>query len=337
MNWRILLAAAVCAAGLAAADGKGEVRRIRVHGVGLEGNLAGDSPDRDVTVYLPPSYAMSPERRYPVLYLLHGFTDSDEKWMGFRKHFVNVPEVVDRAVAAGQSKEMIVVMPNAFTRFQGSMYSTSLVNGDWEGFVAQELVAYVDSHYRTLARPESRGLAGHSMGGYGTLRLAMKRPGVFSSIYSMSPCCLIQETAPQSSVKAEAVKSFEAIEKADFLTKAALASAAAWSPNPKNPPLFIDLPTKNGEPKAGVMTRWAANAPVSMVDQYVGDLRKLKGIAIDIGDKDTLLPGAKEMDRMLTDRDVVHSFAIYDGDHVNHISDRLETQVLPFFSKGLVF
>ena len=88
-------------AALAGEPAKGQVLRIKVHGVGLEGNLSGDSPDRDVTVYLPPSYQKSPKRRYPVVYLLHGFTDSDEKWMGFKKHFINVPEAADKALAAG--------------------------------------------------------------------------------------------------------------------------------------------------------------------------------------------------------------------------------------------
>lgn len=337
MLTRILLALALCSAGLIATEGKGEVQRIRVHGKALEGNLAGDSPDRDVTIYLPPSYAKSPKKRYPVLYLLHGFTDSDEKWMGLKKHFINVPESADRAVAAGAAKEMIVVMPNAFTKFQGSMYSVSQVTGDWETFVAQELVAYVDSHYRTLARPESRGLAGHSMGGYGTLRLAMKRPGVFSSIYALSPCCLMPPAMVQGGAKVEAVKSHEEIEKADFGTKAALASSAAWSPNPKKPPMYIDLAVKDGAPQPGVLARWAANAPVAMLDQYLGSLRKLKSIAIDIGDKDFLLGGAKEMDRMLTERDVVHSFEIYEGNHVNKVSDRIEAHVLPYFSRLLVF
>ena len=99
--------------------------RVVVHGASLVGNLAGDSPDRHVSVYLPPSYAKQPKRRYPVLYLLHGFTDSDANWFGVKgQHFVNVPKAVDAAYAAGV-REMIVVMPDAFTKFQGSMYSNS--------------------------------------------------------------------------------------------------------------------------------------------------------------------------------------------------------------------
>src|SRR5579885_2309527 len=69
----------------------GHFERIVVHGRSLVGNLEGDSPDRKVSVYLPPSYASSPDRRYPVLYLLHGFTDSDDLWFGLKgQHFVNV-------------------------------------------------------------------------------------------------------------------------------------------------------------------------------------------------------------------------------------------------------
>src|SRR5262245_61339726 len=103
----------------------GHYERVVVHGKSLEGNLSGDSPDRQVSVYLPPAYAKDRGRRYPVVYLLHGFTDSDARWFGLEgRHFVNVPRAVDAALAAGV-RPMIVVMPDAFTRFQGSFYSSS--------------------------------------------------------------------------------------------------------------------------------------------------------------------------------------------------------------------
>ncbi|HKQ74443.1 MAG TPA: alpha/beta hydrolase-fold protein, partial [Blastocatellia bacterium] len=166
---------------------QGTVERIKVHGKSLEGNLDGDSPDRDVSIYLPPSYKTEKNRRYPVVYMLHGFTDDDAKWFGVGgvKHWINLPDVINKALADGKTREMIVVMPNAFTRFKGSMYSNSVTIGDWETFVTKELVAHIDSNYRTLAQTSSRGLAGHSMGGYGTMRLGMKSPDVFSSIYAL--------------------------------------------------------------------------------------------------------------------------------------------------------
>jgi S-formylglutathione hydrolase len=316
---------------------QGSYQRIKVHGKALEGNLEGDSADRDVSVYLPASYDKSPNRRYPVIYLLHGYTDSDDRWFGLIQHFINVPVAVDKATAAG-AREMILVMPNAYTAFQGSMYSSSLTTGDWESFVAHDLVRYIDSHFRTLADAASRGLAGHSMGGYGTIRIGMKHPEVFSSMYILSPCCMAARMTAQGLGKAEAVKSFDEFAKADFPTKAALASAAAWSPNPKNPPFFFDLPSKNGEAQAEILAKWAANAPLAMLEQYVPSLRRYKAIAMDAGDMDEPIASTvRTLDRMLTSYDLRHTFEIYPGNHVNHIADRVELKMMPFFSENLEF
>lgn len=314
------------------------LQKAQVPSEALKGNLEGDPAERQVTVYLPPSYAKSPQRRYPVLYLLHGYTDSDDRWFGRTgKHFVNVPTAADKAFAAGV-REMIIVMPNAYTRYQGSMYSSSAVTGDWESFVAKELVAYVDSHYRTLAKRESRGLAGHSMGGYGTVRIGMKYPEVFHSLYAMSPCCMGASLQPASDamVKVAKVVTDEDLQKADFGTKAMLASAAAWSPNPKNPPRYLDLPVKDGQPDADVIARWAANAPLAMATQYIPALKRYDGIVIDAGDRDTsIAQTVRQLDRILTDFGVAHEAMIYEGDHISAIDERLSSKVLPFFSVRL--
>jgi S-formylglutathione hydrolase len=319
----------------------GSLERIKVHGKFLEGNLEGDSPDRDVTIYLPPSYKSSANKRYPVVYMLHGFTDNDEKWMGLVKHWINLPIVIDKALAGGESREVIVVMPNAFTRYFGSMYSNSATTGDWEDFVAQELVQYIDAHYRTLSVAASRGLAGHSMGGYGAMRIGMNHPEIFSSLYLLSPCCLAAtERQPTADMmqQAAAVKDPSEVEKVGFMAKAMLASAAAWSPNPKNPPLYLDLPLKDGEWQPAIATKWAANAPLVTVDQHVTDLKRLKGFAFDAGDKDQpIASNIKILDETLNANGVTHTFEIYEGDHLNHIADRIETKVLPFFSKNLSF
>src|SRR5215468_10851617 len=99
------------------------VEHIKVHGKSLEGNLEGDSPDRDVTVYLPPSYATDRARRYPVIYLLHGYGGTDSTFTG---RLAGLPEIADKLAAAGGAREMIVVMPNAFSLHKGSMYSNSV-------------------------------------------------------------------------------------------------------------------------------------------------------------------------------------------------------------------
>jgi len=320
---------------------KGSVDRVTVHGKALEGNLSGDSADRAVSVYLPPSYKVEAGRRYPVVYMLHGFTDSEEKWWRKPDHWINLPRVIEESLE-GEARELIVVMPDAFTRFQGSMYSNSAATGDWETFVAEELVTYVDSHYRTVPGRAGRGLAGHSMGGYGTLRIGLKRPDVFAAIYALSPCCLMpnmdMEGLGSRMAKAASVRSVAEIGQADFGTKATLASAAAWSPNPDKPPLFIDLPWEDGKPQPLVAARWVANAPIAMVDQYLPNLRRYRAIAFDAGDADKgIAASIRLLDEILNRYQVQHTFEIYEGTHTSGVGERIAERALPFFSENLSF
>lgn len=332
-----LLVFAMAIANVTMAANAGHHERITVNAPSLAGNLAGDSHSREVSVYLPASYAKQRGRRYPVLYLLHGFTDNDAQWFGQAgKHFVHVPNAVDAATP--DARDIIVVMPNGFTKFAGSMYSNSVTVGDWETFVTRDLVAHIDGRYRTLAKPASRGLAGHSMGGYGTLRLGMKVPGVFSALYAMSPCCLAASPSmdPRMFVRAAEVRSLDAIAALDFFSKAMLASAAAWSPNPAKPPLFIDLPVADGQPVPEVAAAWAANAPIIMLHQHVPALQSYRAIAIDSGDKDGMIaPAARRLHELLDVYAIRHDFEIYDGDHLNRIEERLTHKVLPFFARHL--
>jgi enterochelin esterase-like enzyme len=314
-------------------DLKGKLERIKVHGKSLEGNLEGDSADREVFVYLPPSYASEPRRSYPVVYLLHGYGLRAEQWVGF----LNVA-AIEKNIAAGTAKEMILVMPDAYTLFNGSMYSNSATTGDWEGFLTGDLVSYIETHYRAIANRASRGLAGHSMGGYGTLRLGMKHPEVFSNLYAMSSCCLGANLNPnlQQYAALEAIKTPEgARANRGFMTQ--LASAAAWSPNPNNPPFFFDLPVKDGKVQPQVVAKWAANAPLAMIDQYIPSLKKYKAIMLDVGLQDGLLASNQELDAQLQQAGVAHGFETYEGDHNSKVAVRFDTRVLPFFSQHLSF
>ena len=316
----------------------GHFERIKVLGPSLQGNLSGDDALRDVSVYLPPSYENSPERRYPVIYLLHGYTDSDERWFGLvGNHFVNVPNAVDDAWRNGAA-EMIIVMPNAYTRFAGSMYSNSVVTGDWESYVAKDLVAYIDNHYRTIAERDSRGLAGHSMGGYGTLRIGMKYSEVFAALYAMSPCCMGFNPNPTAQQYAEAlaIETDEQFQAASFGGKAGLASAAVWSPNPDNPPFYLDMPVKDGEMQIDVVARWAANAPLVFVHQYIPQLKSFEEIYIDAGDRDVgIAQTVREMSGILGTYGVKHWSEIYGGDHVDGIHARITMHLMPMFSEVL--
>jgi enterochelin esterase-like enzyme len=310
------------------------VERITVHGPSLEGNLEGDAVDREVLVFLPPSYAKARSRRYPVVYALHGYSIGAEQW----SHEIHVPQTIEGAFATG-AREMIVVLPDSKTAHNGSMYSSSVTTGDFERFIARDVVAYVDAHYRTLPDRRSRGLVGHSMGGYGASRIGMKHADVFGSLYIMSPCCLSARSPGSASADLEkAVAGATApadLAGLSFGMRAQLASAAAWSPNPKNPPLYLDLATKDGAPRPDILAKWAANAPLAFLDQYIGQLRRYRAIAIDVGDQDGLRADTGKLHDALDQYGVAHRFEVYGGTHTSAVADRFQNHVLPFFSESL--
>ncbi|WP_343685120.1 alpha/beta fold hydrolase [Asticcacaulis sp.] len=311
-----------------------QTERVIVHGKSLEGNLEGNSPDRNVIVYLPADYRTNTKKRYPVVYALHGYSIDNEKWTTE----VKTPQTIDGAFAAGV-KDMIVVLPDSRSFHNGSMYSTSVTVGDFESFIAKDVVAYIDTHYRTLPQRESRGLAGHSMGGYGTVRIGMKHPDVFGALYAMSPCCLSARGAPPAEVSAtlEGLTNPEQTKSLGFMQRATLATAAAWSPNPKKPPHYFDLPTQNGEVQADVLARWAANAPIAMVHQYIPNLRQYKAIAFDVGDRDGLKVDTEALHNILDAYAIENTYTLYPGDHVSGVAERFEKHVLPFFDRNLMF
>ena len=310
------------------------VERIKIHGTALEGNLEGDAVDRDVLVFLPPSYDKQKSRRYAVVYALHGYSIGAEQW----SQEIHAPQTIEGAFAQG-ANEMIVVLPDSKTIHNGSMYSNSVTTGDFEKFISRDVVSYIDAHYRTIPNRLSRGLVGHSMGGYGATRIGMKHADVFGSLYIMSPCCLSPRQAGPANAEMEktleAVKTPEDSAKLPFGPRAQLAAAAAWSPNPKNPPLYLDLPRKAGEPQPDVLAKWAANAPLAFIDQYVGNLRQYRAISLDVGDKDGLRVDTGKLHDVLDKYGIANSFELYQGTHTSAMAIRFQNYVLPFFSKNL--
>jgi hypothetical protein len=122
-----------------------------------------------------------------------------------------------------------------------------------------------------------------------------------------------------------------------FFPRAQLATAAAWSPNPKNPPLYFDLPTKDGVPQPDVLAKWAANAPLAFVDQYIGNLRKYRAIAMDVGDQDGLRADAGKLHEVLDTYGIANGFEVYQGTHTSRVADRFQNHVMKFFSQNLCF
>lgn len=311
------------------------VERIEIHGTSLEGNLEGNAVDRDTFVFLPPGYAEDKSRRYPVVYALHGYFIGAEQWTGE----IHVPRTIENAFAQ-DAEPMIVVLPDAKTLHNGSMYSSSVTTGDFERFIARDVVAYIDSHYRTLPDRQSRGLAGHSMGGYGATRIGMKHADVFGALYIMSPCCLSPRSAPDDKDVRKALDAVESREDAaalHFMTRTHLAAAAAWSPNPDNPPLYLDLPVKDGQTQPDVLAKWAANAPLAFIDQYIGELRRYRAIALEVGDEDRLRADTDKLHDAFNRYRLAHDFEIYSGTHTSRVAYRFQNHVMPFFSEHLCF
>ncbi len=310
------------------------VEHIQVHGPALEGNLEGDAVDRDVFVFLPPSYRTQKQRRYPVVYALHGYSIGAEQWT----HEIHVPQTIEGAIARG-AREMIVVLPDSKTVHNGSMYSSSVTTGDFERFISRDLVAYIDAHYRTIRERRGRGLVGHSMGGYGATRIAMKHPDVFGSVYIMSPCCLSARGGGRANAQADsalqAVKTIADAARLPWGLRAQLATAAAWSPDPGKPPLYLDLPTGDSVARQDVLARWTANAPLAFVDQFIGNLRQYHGIAIDVGDQDGLRGDAGKLHDVLDRYGIANTFELYHGTHTSAVADRFQNHVLPFFAEHL--
>jgi enterochelin esterase-like enzyme len=315
------------------------VERIKIYGKALEGNLEGDAVDRDAIVFLPPSYHENRTRRYPVVYALHGYSIGAEQWT----REIHVPQTIEGAFAKG-AHEMIVVLPDSKTLHNGSMYSSSVTTGDFENYVARDVVSYIDAHYRTMATRASRGLAGHSMGGYGATRIGMKHADVFGSLYIMSPCCLSPRGGARGGATGNAAANDEALSavktaadsaKLPFGLRAQLASAAAWSPDPKNAPLYLDLPI--GDQTEAVLAKWAANAPLAFIDQYVPALKRYGAIAIDVGDQDGLRVDAGKLHDVLDQYGIANTFEVYPGTHTSDVAVRFQEHVMPFFSRTLSF
>ena len=167
----------------------------------------------------------------------------------------------------------------------------------------------------------------------------MKHSDVFGSLYIMSPCCLSARTGgppnPEIDKALDAVKTPQDSANLPFFARAQLASAAAWSPDPKNPPLYLDLPMKDGTARPEVLAKWAANAPLAFIDQYIGNLRQYLAIALDVGDQDRLRTDTGKLHDVLDLYGISNSFEVYSGTHTSAVADRFQNHVLPFFSKNL--
>ncbi|WP_104419510.1 alpha/beta hydrolase [Neolewinella xylanilytica] len=322
------------------AAGAGRVVVDSLYSEALE-NAYGESPTRAVSVYLPPTYDAD-DTRYPVIYYLHGFLND---------HTLTpqMIDVLDYAIASGKIPPFILVVADNRTAIDGSFYSNSEHFGNWETFMAEDLVRYTDTHYRTLARRDSRGVTGHSMGGYGALKLAMRYPQTFSSVYALSPGALtvVGEYGPNGPTYQElaGIETMEDLMQSYF-PKVIVAFGRAWSPNPDKPPFYADVPfTYRNDSLVvhpEVLEKWYAEMPVHMIPDHLTQLQSLRGIALDWGRNagDRFVRQCEMFSQRLENVGIEHQAEEYIGTHTSGIftrEGRVPTDMLPFFAHRLSF
>lgn len=327
---------------------------IKVPAPSLANNLVGEPAERMVYVYLPPSYNTS-ETRYPVLYYLPGYGDGNI--IGFR-----LPDDMDKLIQSGQVQEMIVVVAAGTSKLGGSFYVNSPVTGNWEDFIVKDVVGYVDGHFRTLAQVESRGITGHSMGGFGALNIAMHHPEMFSAVYSMSPGLFDENGLAESQmfnsgslitkfVEYEKEVSASALEDAQrqmFTSpqQFALSYGFAFAPDRDRHPPYFDYPYReeNGQlvRDDAIWKTWESGfgGIAEEAKQYKDNFMQLKGIVVDYGTNDEypwIPKGCVYFGEQLTAAGIPVKVESYEGTHQSRLSERIREFMLPFFSTTLKF
>ena len=314
---------------------------LEVPASALTGNLLNTPIIQSAVVYLPPSYDAQPDRRFPVLYLLHGIFDDSGVWI----ENVGVPAILDRLILEEELPELIVVMPNAGNKYGGGYYRNSPVSGNWADYIADNLVEHVDAQFRTLSDASSRAVVGHSMGGYGALNLAMTRPDVFSVVWALSPCCLTPTEdlgfGNDAWRRAASIQGPEDIQSLvnseDFYPIAILGIVTAFSPDVDAAPIYGDFPFDivRGEVVLDdiAFDQYRDRFPVRQVRNAKENLRSLRGLGMDVGIGDQFLhipAGTLEFSQQLGEERIPHVLELYAGDHRQSVGQRLESFILPW-------
>jgi len=328
------------------------VNYVPIDSAAIAANLIGEDPKRILEIYLPANYETS-TTRYPVVYYLPGFSDGSI--------YMSLPQDMDKLIAAGEIQDMIVVVVPGNNKLGGSFFVNSPVTGNWEDFVVNEVVSFIDGKYRTIAQADSRGISGHSMGGFGALNIAMHHPDVFSAVYSVSPGLFDQEGLANSQLfrNDAAISAFIKSQK-DVLTKPSdvqlktvlasydkfsVAYGMTFAPNPENIPYYFDYPYSETN---GTLVRddqiwkqWDSGygGIAEEVAQYKDNLMKLKGIVVEYGTKDEykwIPQGCAYFDAQLTSSGIPHEMVVHEGTHMSKLDNSIKKNMMPFFSNLLV-
>lgn len=306
---------------------RGRVEMHRVESEVLRGNPLGDPHVRELPVYVPPD-ATGP---LPVVLLLAGFTGRGQNMLETHPWKGGVVRRVDALMAAGELPPALLVLPDCFTRLGGSQYVNSSAVGRYEDHVVHELLELVERRHAT--RPGARAVMGKSSGGFGALHLAMRHPGLFQAVASISGDCHFEYGYAQDFLNGvrgleahgrDPRRFLEAFEESHDLSgdgHAALnllAMSACYSPDPDAPLGFalpVDLET--GERIEAVWRRWLAFDPVVACEGHADALRSLRLLHLEAGRRDEfhLQFSLRILARRLSDLDIPHEHVEHEGGH----------------------
>ena len=324
---------------------EGRVVVMKLFSQSLKGNPAGEDPLRSITIYLPPGYDQA-GKKYPVIYFLHGYTGTDTSTLAFLK----LDKLMDTALNANRIHPCIIVLPNSNTRYKGSFYTNSSLNGNWADFIGKDVVNFIDHNFKTIPNRNSRGIAGISMGGHGALKLSMLYPDVFGAVYAMSPAVL--NWSDGNNTSSEAFENISSAKSERDLFKSFPATlmvdlARCFSPDINKPPFYADMPANYVNDDmivdTGVVARWNVNLPTQMILGHLKALKSMNAIKLDWGrnDEGRHIPvTCIEFSKILERYGVSHFAEEYRGGHIDQlagIDGRVYTEVLPFFDRYLQF
>jgi S-formylglutathione hydrolase FrmB len=311
----------------------GRIHVERLESSVLRDNPLGDPSTRDLYVYLPPGYDDRKQARFAVVYCLTGFAGRGQMLLNSQPFTPSLSERMDALIARGAVQEMIVIMPDCFTRLGGSQYINSEATGRYEDYLVEEIVPYVDANFRTRAESSARAVMGKSSGGYGALVHGMRHADVFGLVASHSGDAYFEYCYPPDFIKY--VRTVGANDPAQFLEKFwseerkgkedvsvlnVLAMSACYSPD-RDAPLGLRLPfdTRTGEIINEVWESWLQHDPVRMVERCAEELRRLKLLYIDAGTRDefALDLGARILSERLKAHDIPHVYEEFDDGHFN--------------------
>jgi enterochelin esterase-like enzyme len=326
---------------------KGKIIHETILSTSIQDNLGGEDALRHIALYLPSGYDNS-LKKYPVIYWAHGFGRTPADSIFYEMD--NWQNLIDKAIARKVIEPIIMVFVDNTTLFWGSNYANSNLTGKWEDLMSIEIVQHIDNRYRTIKSNKSRGIAGFSMGGYGSLRLAMRNPNVFNAVYALSPAM----GALTHSFSLENRRSFKLAAKAnsreellpDFMARAFIAYGRTFTPNFEKPPFYCDLPVTFEMDEIvfhdDVLEIWHNNTLVELIENNISGLRKLKAIKFDWGMYD--IPYITASCRTLTNKlgsyGINHYAEEFKGGHrIPKFKDDgpYLTEMLPFFAENLLF